>query len=247
MLDMNRVFLNQVSIRKYQDKSIPEEVIGYLKDAARQSPSGGNLQDWCAIQVNDKEVREKLCIISGKQSAVREAPLVFVFCADLARLSRHLDGEEGAPMETYSETNMLLGSVVDASLAAMRLYLAAQYHGLGGVIISGIIGKPVRLGALLKLPKLVYPLFAVCLGYPAEEPMPRPRLCREIMFMQDTYGTPDEEALLAAYDKETREYYRARSGGEKDISWKENSIGFMKWLPHKITKEFLNAQDLMLE
>lgn len=245
MRDMNDVFMNQASIRKYQDKPVPEEIVNYLKDAARQSPSGGNLQDWCAIQVDDPEVREQLCIISGKQPAVREAPLVFVFCADLSRVARHLG--DAVPSSTYEETNMLMGSATDACLAAMRLYLAAQYQGLGGVIISGIVGKPVQLGELLKVPELVYPLFAVCLGYPDETPVPRPRLCREVMFMQDRYGTPDEAALLDAYDEETREYYRKRSGGEKDTSWKENSIGFMKWLPHKITKEFLNKQRLAID
>ena len=242
---MDNLFINQVSIRKYLDKPIPEDIVTFLKGAARQSPSGGNLQDWCAIQVDDKEAREQLCIISGKQPAVRQAPLVFVFCADLSRVSRHLG--DAVPQTTYSETNMLIGSIVDASLAAMRLYLAAQYKGLGGVFISGIVGKPVPLGELLKLPKLVYPLFAVCLGYPDEAPLPRPRLCAEAMFMQDIYGTADEQAVMDAYDEETREYYRARSGGEKDTTWKENSIGFMKWLPHKITKEFLNNQGLMLE
>ena len=44
------------SIRKYQDKDIPNEDIQYFIDAAVSAPSGCNSQCWRFIAIKDKDI-----------------------------------------------------------------------------------------------------------------------------------------------------------------------------------------------
>ena len=48
------------SIRKYQDKQIPEEIIVELLDAARKAPSAKNTQSHRYFIVNDQGTKDKL-------------------------------------------------------------------------------------------------------------------------------------------------------------------------------------------
>ncbi len=78
----------------------------------------------------------------------------------------------------------------------------------------------------LGLPTLhgVYALFGLCVGVPAENPVPRPRLPVEAVLFRDRF--PDDEELLShiqAYDEEYAKYLGARSAtpGAVSMTWSE--------------------------
>lgn len=74
---------------------------------------------------------------------------------------------------------------------------------------------------LFQLPDLVAPLFLLCLGYPAHKPGLKPRLPRGLVHKVDSYHQDQDSDLLAAYDREVREYYTERTGGKIRDKWTE--------------------------
>lgn len=65
--DLYDVMMKRRSIRVFQERDIPEEIIEKLLDAAIQAPSGGNLQPFSIILVRSQEGRKKLAELSGGQ------------------------------------------------------------------------------------------------------------------------------------------------------------------------------------
>ena len=60
------------SIRKFLDKQIKKDDLEQMLDAARLSPSGGNLQEWFFIVVQQRDVIDELK--SAIQKKIKEFP-----------------------------------------------------------------------------------------------------------------------------------------------------------------------------
>ena len=52
------------SIRSFEEKKVPEELLLKLADAAQKAPSASNLQAWRFLFVTDEEKREKVDFFS---------------------------------------------------------------------------------------------------------------------------------------------------------------------------------------
>ena len=98
---------------------------------------------------------------------------------------------------------------------------AARSLGIEGVYIGGIRNQIQAVSDLLSLPDLVYPVFGMCLGYPAQNPQVKPRLPLSVILKTDRYDDEQDEANIREYDELVREYYRTRTGGNKDTAWSE--------------------------
>ena len=74
------------SIRVYQDKPIPKDLLLQILEAGRWAPTGANLQPWHFIVVTDEETRRKVGEVARfffiKSSHVEEAPVVLVLGFD---------------------------------------------------------------------------------------------------------------------------------------------------------------------
>ena len=156
--------------------------------------------------------------MAGGQKWVVEAPLFLVFCADLHRSRKSW---KNIDPRVFSNTEMFITATVDAALAAQKAFIAAQSFGLGGVFIGGIRNDLRKISELLNLPELVYPLFGMCLGYPGENPGPKPRLPREVIYKAEEYDDSKDDALIKSYDEEISSYYFARTGGKVRDTWTE--------------------------
>src|SRR3990167_2689785 len=110
------------SIRKYQSKPIPQEVVDELLDAARRAPSAKNVQSHRYLIINHQEAKEKL-IKHGvfKQPFVNEAPLIIVCCADPSQYPKSVDVDQSSENYAY----------IDLSIVASFLVLRATELGLG--------------------------------------------------------------------------------------------------------------------
>src|SRR5690606_31594133 len=88
----------------------------------------------------------------------------------------------------YTDTvENFIVATVDTALAAQNAVIAAESLGLGAVYIGGLRNNIEQVSELLRLPELVYPLFGMCLGVPAQSPMTRPRLPLDSILHTDTY------------------------------------------------------------
>lgn len=234
------------SIRKFTDQPLPEGLLETLIEAGQAASSGNNIQAYSVIRVANPENRAKLRLLAGDQAYIEEAAEFLVFCADMKRNTEATARTTGID-PVMGMTEQLLVSTVDVALMAQNVAIAAESVGLGLVYIGAVRNKPAEISALLQLPKHVYPVFGMCLGYPAQDPEVKPRLPVASILKQDVYSDADDETQVAAYDQTIREYYQSRTGGNKDSVWSEEMKGMFgqKLRPHM--REFLTQQGFELK
>ena len=218
MNEMIAQLMNHRSIRKYEEREVSEEQLRTIIAAGQMASSSSHVQAYSVIAVTDKEKKRKLSELAGHQKYIEECPVFLVWCADLYRLKKA--AELQAAGRTYEDTTEnFIVATVDAALAAQNAAVAAESLGLGIVYIGGVRNRIDELSELLNLPKLVYPVFGMCVGYPAQEPALRPRLAIDEVLHLESYDTSGSEEHIRQYDKIYSEYMRARSGGKSAADW----------------------------
>ena len=207
------------SIRKFASQPISQEVVDTLVGAGQCAATSSFIQACTVIQVTDPETRKTLSHHAADQPYVKEAPVFLVFCADMHR--HHVACEmHDAPMQS-GFTEQFLTASLDCALFAQNVVVGAESLGLGCCYIGAIRNKIAAVDELLGLPPLVYPLFGLCLGYPAQDPEVKPRLPLPVVLKQERYDDHLDEDRINAYDTVVRSYYQTRTGGRKDNSWSE--------------------------
>ena len=242
MNEVVQLMKDHKSVRHFRDYPISDETLIELIEAGQSAASSNFVQAYTVINVKDVEKRKIIAEIAGNQSHVVDAPLFLVFVADLerARLSTAMHGEK----MIEGQTEAFIITTVDTALMAQNVMLAAESMGLGGVYIGAIRNNPQAVSELLDLPDLTFPLFGMCLGYPAVENERKPRLPVEVILKTDSYHNDHEIELLNDYDKVMASYYSKRTTAVRNDNWtKQISRMFSKELrPH--VKEFLQRKKM---
>ena len=151
--------LKRRSIRKYTDKSVTDDQIKQILQAAMAAPSGGNQQPWQFIVVKDKETLKDMPNRHKYGFIAVEASCAILVCGDLNE----------AKYEEFW--------VQDCSAAIENMLIAVTSLGLGAVWL-GIYPRGDRVEAmknLFDLPEHIMPLALIPIGYPAEEKPPSNR------------------------------------------------------------------------
>lgn len=219
------MLLNHKSIRKYKDKPISEEMIDNIISCAQMAPTSSHFQAYTIIEVKDKKKREFLAEEAGGQDWVIKAPLVLLFCGDLHRGKVHY---EDINPKVFKNTEQYTIGTIDAALAGMKALIAAQALGLGGVFVGGIRNDVESVSKEFKLPELVYPLFALCIGYPDDDPDLKPRLPQGVVRKVDFYDESKDEELIAQYNKTMSDYYLERTDGKEGNNWSQRCGMYLK-------------------
>ena len=130
---------------------------------------------------------------------------------------------------------------------SLKTCSSAESLGLGGCYIGAIRNKIGEVDKLLRLPDKVYPVFGMCLGYPAQDPEIKPRLPVEVILKQHHYNNDGDRQLITDYDEQVRRYYRTRTGGTKDNSWSEQISDMLvkEARPHMLP--FLQSKGFLLK
>lgn len=158
------------SIRHYASRPVEEDKLNKVLEAARLSPSASNRQSWKFVVVKDGETRARLAEAAGGQSFVGQAPVIIAACG------------------TDTEGVMMCGQyryTVDLSIATAYMVLEAYEQGLGTCWLGRFDEKRVK--EILGIPETVRVVAVVPLGYPAEEPAPRPRKQLEEIVCPEVY------------------------------------------------------------
>lgn len=206
------------SIRKFTNQAVEQPLLNACVMAGQAAATSNHVQAYSLIQINCPDHRQQLASLAGGQPYVADCGAFLVFCADMKRPT---DAAEAAGAEvTRGMTEQWLVATVDVSLMAQNVAVAAESAGLGICYIGGLRNHPQAVSDLLDLPDQVYPVFGMCLGYPAHQPDIKPRLPLEAVLKQDRYR-PDTEAV-AAFDMTMLTYYQARQANNKDSRWSDN-------------------------
>jgi hypothetical protein len=97
-------------------------------------------------------------------------------------------------------TENFLIAAVDAVIAAQNAALAAESLGLGICYIGSIRNNPREVIRLLGLPRHVFPVTGLTVGFPVQSPRPRPRLPLSAILHREHYNAEQDDALRA-YDR----------------------------------------------
>ncbi|WMC12032.1 oxygen-insensitive NADPH nitroreductase [Oceanimonas pelagia] len=234
------VMRNHRSIRKFTDEAIAPEQLQAIMAAAQSASSSSFLQASSVIRITDSELRRQVMVLCGEQAYVAGAAEFWVFCADF---HRHL---HWVPHARTGFAEQLLIGAIDTALMGQNAITAAESLGLGGVFIGAVRNQPHRLCELLALPQGVIPLFGLCLGHPAQDPEPKPRLPAALVFMENRYQAEPDEAKMAEYDAQVRRYYQTRTGGNKDMTWTGQIAATLAREARPFMLDFLRQQGFCL-
>jgi nitroreductase len=179
------------SIRRYSSREVPDDLLRKVLEAGRLAPSASNLQTWKFKVVKDPVTRRALREAAHNQRFVEEAPVVIVACADLPALGerskRTLELLRAGAVKPSAGMILwylrkkgdaegergFLHAVINVTIAVENMVLAATSLGLGTCWVRAF--EEAKVAEILALPPEYPPLFLLPMGFPAEDPPPRPR------------------------------------------------------------------------
>lgn len=139
------------SVRAFLPRSVPDETLRRVLEAARGAPSARNGQEWRFVVVRGKETRERIAREAARQPFIGTAPVLLACCAETdGRIMRC--GQPAYP--------------IDVAIAMDHLTLAATAEGLGTCWIGSFDEGLVK--ELLGIPSAVRVVQLMPLGYPAD-------------------------------------------------------------------------------
>ncbi|MCB2149446.1 MAG: oxygen-insensitive NADPH nitroreductase [Deltaproteobacteria bacterium] len=233
------------SIRKFTDREVDDATLEAIIAAAQCAATSHFVQAYTVIRVKDQEKREAIAQLAGPQIWVARAPVFLVFCADFYRLETVCRMQDIVMEKGWAE--QFVTATVDTALLAQNVLLAAESLGMGGVFIGGIRNDPQTVCDLLAIPDQVYPVFGMCLGWPAHDPPPKPRLPVEAVLFTDRYPQQHETDMLEAYDRTTNHYFLNRNSNLKDETWSHQMADFMGRVIRPHMKVFLEKKGFFLK
>jgi coenzyme F420-0:L-glutamate ligase / coenzyme F420-1:gamma-L-glutamate ligase len=172
------------SIRRYQDRPIPRDVLERLLNAAVYAPSAHNRQPWRFAVLTDFDTRRTLALAMGARlrsdlmadkappeviekdvarsySRITNAPAIIIVCTTMADMDRYPDERR-----TAAESLMAAQST---AMAVQNLLLSAHAEGLGACWMCAPLFVPDIVRDTLGLPDDWNPQAMITLGYPAED------------------------------------------------------------------------------
>lgn len=161
MTDFMEIIKGRRSIRKYEDKEVPDEALNQVLEAVQWSPSWTNCQCWEVVVVKDQETKEKLqSAVAPKNPAIKAvaaAPVLLALCAKTG-VSGYYNNEASTKFGDWY--------MFDLGIAAQSLCLCAHNLGLGTVIV-GLLDHD-KAGEILNVPDTHELTALIPLGYPAK-------------------------------------------------------------------------------
>lgn len=204
------------TIRKYQSKDIPADLLNELFESAFRASTVGNMQTYSVIVTRDAERKAKLAPAHYNQPMVQTAPVVLTFCIDLHRFSLWCEQRKAKP--GYGNFEWFVTGAIDALLAAQTFCVAAEAKGLGICYLGTTTYNPQQIIDTLELPQLVFPITTITVGWPAEEPPYTDRLPLEAIVHEEVYHeyTPADIDRLYAYKESLPENHRFIAENQKE-------------------------------
>jgi nitroreductase len=186
------------TIRQYLPKDISQEVLRDLLESACRASTVGNMQTYSVVVTRDAERKARLMPAHFNQPMVTTAPVVLTFCIDLNRFSKWCEWRDAAP--GYDNLQWFVTGAVDALLAAQTFCVAAEEAGLGICYLGTTTYNADPIIDALELPRLVFPITTITVGYPAEQPPQPDRLPLEAIVHDEVYHDYTRDRIDALYD-----------------------------------------------
>jgi nitroreductase len=195
-----RLLLERSSCRSFEDRKIPPDVLRQILEAGIHAATGGNLQPYSIIKIEESKTKERLAELCGDQSFIATAPVDLLFCIDFHRLQRWAELEV-APFSATASFRHFWISFQDTIIAAQNICTAADALGLGSVYVGTVLECFRELRQIFQLPSGVFPVVLLSLGYPKARPLPKKKLGVPVIVHEEKYCDPDDGKLLSAFNE----------------------------------------------
>ena len=146
-MNVSEAIRTKRAVRKFQDKSLPEEAILAILNAGRRSQSSKNEQAWQFIAIRDKAILEAL--------------------SKCGTYAGHLAGAALAVAILTPDPTAKFQTMFDAGQAAAFMQLAAWELGVGSVPAS--IYEAEKAREILGFPPEWHLRMALSFGYPLDK------------------------------------------------------------------------------
>ena len=206
-MDVHEALYTTRAMRRVTNEPIPLDVQQRILDAAIRAPSGGNVQNWRFLLVDDAAVKSQLgpiyreCLsmlwdtIYKERIAAANAEPDERENAQMLRIQRSAqylaDNFETYPLLLFSfaQHDPTGGSINPATWSAM---LAARAEGVGGSWTSVFLFRIDEVLKILEVPKDDGWIFASCVtfGYPTGRWGVAPRRPAHEVSFRNAWGTP---------------------------------------------------------
>ena len=178
MNDMIKILMERRSIRAYEDKQVSREDLETIVNCGQYAATGMGLQPWHFTVVTDRALLDR--ISAANKAAMLADPNTPPHVKEMAE-GDDFDSFRGAPAAILvageNDSDM---TVADCANATENMAIAAKALGLGSCYLASFkIAMCAPGGEELKkqagIPESYVPLFALAIGYAAEDPQPAPR------------------------------------------------------------------------
>jgi len=228
-----QTILNHKSIRKYKEKSPSNDVVETIVRAGQQAPFA--YQSY------------SIFLSRNKKKNPFEAPLLFTICIDSHKFE--LIMKQRRWKLVTNDLALIFFGIQDAAYMAENMVVAARSLGLGSCFLGSAMFRAEKIAEKYDLPKRVFPLVQLAMGYPAEDATPRPRYPLDFTLFENKYPKLKRSQVLRAMkimDEGylAQNYYRKLNakipltGGRKDTftfdnySWTEHICRkWGQWFP----------------
>jgi nitroreductase len=184
---MLEAIMNRRSVRAYTNAPVPDEMVQDILESGRWAPSGSNIQPWLFCVVKDGTRLKNIAAFSPGMMSV--PPLAIIICTD-----KELAFERAG---AFGRDEL---SVMDASMAAENMMIAATALGLGICVLKSFNADGIA--RILKTPEHIRPEFILTVGFPEKNPpAPKKKALADIVFKSETITrvpiSPNPFALAA--------------------------------------------------
>lgn len=174
--------LEHKSIRRYEEDVPSDEVIETIVRAGQQAPFAS--QAYSVLL--SREIKRNPF----------KAPLLFTICVDYHKFELIMAKRDWKPLT--NDLTLIFFGIQDATLMGENMVVAGRSLGLGSCFLGSAMFKAEKIAEEYHLPKRVFPLVQLAMGYPAENPPPRPRYPMEFTLFEDKYPELDDKKITKA-------------------------------------------------
>ena len=221
--------LSRRSIRNFLNKPISKELLTLLLAAAQSAPSKSNLQQYSILVIQDQNIKNEISNLIGNTKWALTAPIFLLYLADIRRNIK-ITNDRGY-VHKNNNVDTFMNGVIDAALSMQSTICASESLGLGVCPISMIRNIIEEVKVICKLPKGVFPIAGLALGWPDQKSNVSIRLSQDIVIHFDKYDEKDLIQKINKYDEivfkkdpipENKQRHVDLYGVAKKGTWSEN-------------------------
>ena len=238
--------LSRASVRKFSEKLITKEILTILLASAQSAPSKSNLQQYSILVIQDTSIKTEISNLIGNTKWALTAPVFLLFLADIRRNIK-ISSDRGYKHKN-NNVDTFMNGVIDAALSMQSMVIASEAMGLGVCPISMIRNIIEEVKLICKLPKGVFPIAGLAVGWPDEKAPVSLRLPQDIVTHVNIYKEDNLSQKINEYDErvfkiapisEEKQRHVDLYGIAEKGTWSENisrqlsvpeRANFKKWL-----------------